>query len=475
LRNNRLRFSLRAEGFIIHLNPKKHFMKQFLRWLPGQSINQFLTGLIMAIVCFTSCRKSDNGFRDELSPSFFSADVIDKWFTLEMRFFKDATGISNSSFSRPFAYSGISAYESTDPGFASWKDKYNGLSGLPKTENEKKYYWPASVNASLAEFNRRFFTTTNLNPTDIAAIDSLETAINSTFSVVDPEILNRSIGFGKSIADAVFAWSQTDGYNENIVLPYTPPVGPGLWVLTPPAFAKPIGPFYGNDRPIIAGSGDNAQPGPPIPYSEDPKSDFYQMVNDLYLASKSLTTDQKNWALFWKDVPGITTPGHWMSIIQQVIKQTHSRLDKAALTYALVGICLNDAAISVWKTKYTYNLVRPVTYIRNVIGDASWLSFIPTPAHPEYSSAHAVISASASEGLAAIYGNIGPFTDHSLDYLGIPARTFNTFQDIGVDAGNSRFYGGIHYQPSIDTGLKQGRTVGGNILSSLGLFSEEKK
>jgi hypothetical protein len=252
-------------------------------------------------------------------------------------------------------------------------------------------------------------------------------------------------------------------------------VGPGLWEPTPPNLAKAVGPFWGNDRPIIAGSGDNAQPAAPLSYSEDPTSAFYQMVNDLYTASKNLTTDQKNWALFWRDVPGVTTPGHWLSIIQQVISQTHSHLDKAAMTYAMVGICLMDANISVMKTKYTYNLVRPVTYIRKVIGDATWVSFIPTPAHPEYSSAHSVVSAAASEALTAIYGNVGPFTDHTYDYLGFPARTFNTFPDIAVDAGNSRFYGGIHYQPSINTGITQGKAVAANILKVLTLSAEQKK
>ena len=376
---------------------------------------------------------------------------------------------------RPFAYSGISAYESIDPGLFSWKYKYNGLSGLPETDKFQKYNWPASVNASLAEFNRSFFTSANLNATDLAAIDSLENAISSTFSGEHPDVLSRSVTFGKSIADAIFAWSLTDSYIQNNALPYTPPVGPGLWIPTPPAFAAPQGPFWGNDRPIIAGSGDDAQPGPPIPYSEDPTSDFYKEANDVYMASKVLTTDQKNQALFWRDIPGDTGPGHWMSIIQQVIRQTHSRLDKAALTYALVGICLNDAVISVWKTKYTYNQVRPISYIRKVIGDTSWLSFLTTPAHPEYPSAHSVISSAASEALTAIYGDIGPFTDHTYDYLGFPARTFNTFRDIGIDAGNSRFYAGIHYQPSIDAGLKQGNTVGTNIANSLLRFTESKK
>jgi hypothetical protein len=372
-------------------------------------------------------------------------------------------------------YSGICAYESLDPGLLSLKNKYNGMSNLPETDKFKRYDWSASVNASLAEFNRTFFTSANVNAIDLAAIDSLENAIYAGFNNEGSDVLNRSVDFGKSIADAIFAWSTTDGFIQNNVLPYTLPVGPGLWAPTPTAFAAASGPFWEKNRPIIAGSGDNAQPGPPTPYSEDPSSAFYKQVNDLYQASKVITTDQKNWALFWRDVPGVTTPGHWLSIVQQVISQTHSRLDKAALAYALVGITLNDAIISAWDTKYTYNLVRPVTYIQKVIGDATWLPTISTPAHPEYASAHAVVSASASEALTAIYGNIGTFTDHTYDYLGFPARSFNSFRDIGIDAGNSRFYGGIHYQPTINLGLQQGRTVSRNIIRILGQFSYDEK
>jgi len=449
-------------------------MKKFLLWPQGRSMVYTLMCFVMAIICFTGCRK-DPGFRVDFPPSLYSADVIDKWMKLEIRFYKDATGIGNGAFARPFAYSGISAYESIDPGLLSWKHKYNGLSGLPETDRFKKYNWPASVNASLAEFNRSFFTTTNLNATDLAAIDSLENAISSTFGGENPDVINRSVAFGKSIADAIFAWSLTDGYIQNNAMAYTPPVGFGIWVPTSPPSVLPAGPFWGNDRRIIANSGDNDEPGAPIPYSTDPSSDFYKEVNDLYQASKVLTTEQKNMALFWRDVPGVSTPGHWMSITQQAIRQSHSRLDKAALAYALTGICVNDAVITVFHYKYVYLQVRPVTYIRNVIGDATWSSFIPTPNHPEYPAAHAVVSSAAAEGLTAAFGNIGPLTDHTWDYLGFPARTFNTFREFALDAGNSRFYGGIHYQPSINTGLKEGTTVGDNIVNSLSRFSESEK
>src|ERR1700692_3923345 len=166
-------------------------MKKFLLWPNGRSGVYFLMCFVMAIVSITGCRK-EPGFRVDFPPSLYTADVIDKWMTLEIRIYKDATGISNGAFSRPFAYSGISAYESIDPGLASWKDKYNGLSGLPETEKNKGYNWPASVNASLAEFNRSFFTSANLNPTDLAAIDSLENAIYSTFNGGGSEVLDRS-------------------------------------------------------------------------------------------------------------------------------------------------------------------------------------------------------------------------------------------------------------------------------------------
>lgn len=437
--------------------------------LPARSI----FAITLIIIVGTACKRNDLPFPGQVKASSYSAEVIDKWQTLQIRLFKNTKGIPNGAFSRPFAYSGITAFESTDPGTASWRSKYDGLSDLPKKDPDQRYYWPASVNAALASFNRSFFTAANSISVDLAAIDSLENALTASFAGERLEVLQRSASFGRSIAAAVFAWSQTDGYAENNALAYTPPVGPGLWVPTPPAHAGATGAYWKNDRPIISGSDYNAQPGAPLSYSEDPKSPFFAMVNDLYLASKDLTAEQKAMALYWRDVPGVTTPGHWINIVRQVVNQTNSHLDVAARTYALVGICMNDAIISVFRTKYTYNLVRPVTYIRNVIGDTNWLPFITTPAFPEYTSAHAVISSAASVAMEAIFGNIGSFTDHTYDYLGFTPRTFSSFSDIAADAGNSRFYGGIHYQPSINAGLVQGRAVGNNILQRLALGGKQ--
>ncbi|HEX7846166.1 MAG TPA: vanadium-dependent haloperoxidase, partial [Chitinophagaceae bacterium] len=242
------------------------------------------------------------------------------------------------------------------------------------------------------------------------------------------------------------------------------PAGDGLWVPTAPAFANPVSPYWGNNRPVITGSIVNTQPGAPIAYSTDPASGFYKMVKQVYDASQNLTDAQKAMAIFWRDVPGVSSPGHWLSIVQQVIRQTNSSLDKAALAYALTGAAINDALISCWKTKYQYSLIRPITYIRNVMGYTDWLPYLTTPAHPEYSSAHAVLSAAAADVMQNIFGNTGSFTDHTYDYLGFAPRTYSSFVAIGEEAGQSRLYAGIHYQPSIDAGLLQGKKVAANIL-----------
>lgn len=400
----------------------------------------------------------------------YPSDVIDKWMTMQIRLERDAVGIPNVSFERYYAYSGIAAFESLAPGtllnnftHAQW----NGLTGLPAADRMNVYYWPASVNTALAYMNRNIFTTAT--DVDKAAIDSLEQALNASYlSTQNAQVINRSDAFGRAVATAVFNWSETDGYKHDSD-PYTPPVGPGLWVPTPPAFAPASTPYFGNNRTIIAGSINNTIPGPPIAYSETPNSPFYLMVKNDYDVSQTLTSDQIAQALFWRDVPGVTTAGHWLSILQQVLKQTNTHLDKAAFAYAIAGVCQSDASISCWQTKYKYSLVRPITYIQNVMGYTTWTSLLTTPAHPEYSSAHAVISSANAQALDALFGNIGSFTDHTYDYLGYAPRTFSSFDSIAIDAANSRVLAGIHYQPSCDTGLIQGKRVSVNILKKLGL------
>ena len=421
---------------------------------------------LFALVVLASCNKPGE-YKNNHHASSHSTDVLDKWMTLQLRLMRNATGVANHAFSRHFAYSGIAAFEALKPGLHGhdkWSDKWNGLEGLPVPGKSKDYYYPANVNAALAAINRAFFPNAGL--ADKAAIDSLELALNSAFATTQPQsLLQPSSNFGKAVAAAVFNWSETDGY-KNASNAYTVPVGAGLWKPTPPAFTAPATPYWGNNRPIITGSTSNTQPAPTLAYSTANSSSFYAMVKTVYDASQNLTDDQKAMAIFWRDIPGVSSPGHWLSILKQVLAQQPTSLDRGAVAYALMGTAINDALISCFKAKYLHNLVRPVTYIREVMGYTNWNSFIGTPAHPEYVSAHSALSAAAADVLERLFDDNGVFTDHTYDYMNLPARTYPTFSAIAVEAGQSRLYVGIHYQQSIDAGLLQGRKVTANIFSN---------
>ena len=98
--------------------------------------------------------------------------------------------------------------------------------------------------------------------------------------------------------------------------------------------------------------------------------------------------------------------------------------------------------------------------------NTSWNSYLGTPAHPEYVSAHSSLSAAAAVIMEDLFGNIGSFTDHTYDYMGFAPRTYSSLMGIAEEAGLSRLYAGIHYLPSINAGLEQGRKVAGNIYSN---------
>lgn len=440
-----------------------------------QSIVSFFLITITSLIVFNACHKgaAPLGQEDQTlsaqkgKPAEFSSEVLDKWMTMQLRLMRNATGTPNHGFSRPFAYSGIAAFEALKPGMsqqtAQWSDKWNGLTGLPGHLQAKRFYLPANVNAALAAINKAMFP--NATAADKAAVDSLELALKNEFlSSQSAEVIATSTQYGKEIASAVFNWSETDGY-KSANAPYAIPTGEGKWKPTPPAFANPATPYWGDNRTIIKGSTYDAYAQYPLQYSINPSSDFYGQVKEVYEASLVLTEDQKAMANFWRDVPGVSSPGHWLSILQQVIKQTQTPLEKAALAYALTGGGINDALITCFSEKYIHSVVRPITYIREVMGYSTWNSFLTTPAHPEYSSAHSSLSMAAALVIEKLFGYVENFTDHTYDYLGYAPRTYPAIYDVALEAGDSRFYAGIHYKKSINAGFYQGNKVADNIFS----------
>jgi hypothetical protein len=431
--------------------------------------------LALALFVFISaCQKTDwmpdiknGGDNDNKSLSHakkYPAKVAFDWINLQQNLSKTTPGFGPGVVGRAFSYSGLALYESVLPGMPSYQSYLSRVTGQVYAIDKKKdYYWPASANAAMAEIIRNLFASTSAQ--NKASIDALETSNYASYQGAAPlDQLEASAAYGKMIAKAVFEWSKTDGYLDPVP-PFTMPVGPGYWIPTPPAFGPPVATNWGTFRSFYPGIADKTQPGAPLPYSENPSSDFYKMANYVYEVSQNLANDDILLAKTWADIPGnYNGQGHFTNVLTQLLGENNANLELAAYAYAKHGMALADAAISVFKTKYKYLLIRPVSYIRNVIGKPTWNTVIPTPSHPEYSAAHATLSGASQKILESLFGKKYAFIDHTHDALYGP-RSYTSFEDYANQSGWSRVLAGVHYKPSVDVALVSGRKVGDYINS----------
>jgi hypothetical protein len=386
------------------------------------------------------------------------AEVALAWYRLGFQLTEDEA-ITPPPAARIFGYTGVTLWEAVAPGIRGGKSLAGQLHGLERVPRPRGIvHWPAVVNSALATIQRRFYT----QQLSTKAIIDRENAFNAQFAEkVPPEILKRSILHGHQVANAIWDWSTTDGYELINDCAYTPPVGSGLWQPTPPGFDAAVQPCWGQLRLMLLSAPDACDPGLHPEYSEDPASEFYQQAFEVYDVGNHLTEEQRIIALFWADLAGEspTPAGHSLSIGAQAVEIVGGSLALAAEAFARVGISEMDSFISAWAAKYKYNLLRPITFI-HAFFDPAWTSTLDTPPFPAYTSGHSNDVGGASTVMTVLFGDNFAFTDHTLDSKGFAPRSFNSFFEAADESAISRLYGGIHYRFDIENGVQQGACVG---------------
>jgi hypothetical protein len=393
-----------------------------------------------------------------------SADVVYDWYKLmariQLRNNPQPVVLLNI---RNFSYIGVGLYEAVRPGMKgaiSLASKLYQMPAMPEAEKHKAYLWGATANAALASMFKQLLV--GLTDADKVRIDSMENAYNNRFKVSSSDaVISRSQAFGRSIATAIYNWSTSDNFNLSGE-GYKIPQFPGSWVPTPPAFANPVGPFLKDSRPFLAYSLTASAPKLPFPYSEDKSSKFYKAAKEVYDISKTLTAEQKAIADRWADVGGagvgIPLPGHLLSIVTGILESKKVKLGEAAQLYAKTGIAMRDGHFITFREKYTYNLLRPVTYIQKHI-DPTWQSYLPSPPYPEYPSGLSGLYSPVMQVLIREFGDI-PVTDNAYAWRGDAPRQYTSITQLNQEAANSRVYAGIHYQFTQDLTREMGQKLG---------------
>lgn len=295
---------------------------------------------------------------------------------------------------------------------------------------------------------------------DAALADSLAT-------VPDGAAEDDGVAWGEEVAAEILALRSADHSGDTVVHNY--PVGACWWLPTPPGLLPTLLPNWPTVTPWAMKNGGQFRTGaPPPPNSEEYTVAFREVKRFGRVDSAVRSADQTQIALFWNDGSGSNTPpGHWHTIAQSVAAEQGNDLAENARLFALLAITSADAAIVSWDNKYQFDHWRPVTGIQNAgqdgnddtIPDAAWSSLITTPPFPAYTSGHSTFSSSAARILAHFYGTDDISFSTASDGLPGVTRSFTSFSQAAEEAGQSRIYGGIHWQYDNTSGLASGRDL----------------
>ncbi len=437
----------------------------------------------------------------------YDHQVYWKWNEKFLEIDRTARGYRPGPSPRALGYLGLAAYEAVIAGIPENNSMANLMPGLdvPKADPDEEYYWPACVNESYAYLMTRFFfSMENEQPTLFESIELTRAQLHDQYAqATSPEILARSEAFGLKVAQAVYEFESSDLIGHNAFLnaqplDYVPPVGPGKWKPTSPDFSRAMFPNWGRVRTFAISETDKLCK-PPIPYSENPQSLYYNqgmevyntvnMINNPGPDQQAAAYEQRWMAEFWSDdILNLTfsPPARLLAIADQVIASEQMDLAGCAELFAKMGFALSDGGVACWYSKYYYNIERPATYIQNVIAKdypdaANWQTILKntnnglyiTPAFPAYPSGHSSFAGAGAKILSSFFEfnqhHPGTYTFTDLchrdrsDFIGTP-RTFTSFKQLADENAYSRVPLGVHWRMDCTAGLDIGERVAQRVL-----------
>jgi hypothetical protein len=313
-------------------------------------------------------------------------------------------------------------------------------------------------------------------PTRMSDLDALLDA--SLAAIPDGAAKRVGISYGSLAAARILRERADDGLQPIASTSLFPTLsfGPGVWRLTPSAFAKPQTPWMANMQTFVLRGADQFLPAPPPSLQTQQWVDAFNEVKSLGVAnSATRTAEQTTIATFWS----ANVNRQWGTLTRGLATSLALDVSESARWFAMVDVTLADAGIAFMNAKYHYLFWRPVTAIdpTSVSNDGfgstpgfddgnpatieqpGWRPLLATPNHPEYPSAHATFTSAIAEVLTRFLGT--PNID--VDVQGMPnfsmTRHFATADQLRAEVENARIWAGLHYRFSVIAGAELGRAV----------------
>lgn len=403
-------------------------------------------------------------------------ELAHAWTDLFLELERYSAGRPNAS-ARSTAYIYLAAYETVVPGMTNNTSNEDRLRGFSIRESEKaeEISYRIALNTCFAQVIEHFLI--NVTEDRTSAINALETEFENTLATgLAEELVNDSKAWGQYVAEQVIAYSQTDKDAEEQILEpqptsYEPPTGEGFWTYSADP-ERALFPYWESVRTFVIKPKETTAVDP-IAYSEDPDSEYFQQMMEVYTANNEAKAEngEQLWiAEFWSDdVEGLmmSPPARQVSIANQLIEQYGSSLEESLVLFLKLGFALNDAAVAAWKYKYEFMVMRPNVFIHDFI-DADYqtnlfrLVFWPNPSFPSYPSGHSTFASAAGGLFIDAFGNETNFTDRThegrTEFVSTP-RTFSSFEQMAYENAFSRLPLGVHMSMDCEEGLRLGYEI----------------
>jgi hypothetical protein len=212
---------------------------------------------------------------------------------------------------------------------------------------------------------------------------------------------------------------------------------------------------------------------------------YKRSVDEILEASASLTGEKKLLAEWFDNkLAGITMAPRAAALSHDL------DLDGWAHLFMTTSVARFDDLIAAWHWKYKYDSVRPFTAVRHVYGRSKvsawggagrgtvndmpadeWSAYLPVGDHTEYPSGSTTLCGAEAQAARRFLG------DDVLDWTQafpagsgqtepglVPAKDtelhWQTWADFNRDCANSRVWGGVHFQTTVDRSIEWGAQFG---------------
>jgi len=331
-------------------------------------------------------------------------------------------------------------------------------------------------------------------PNQQATLDARRTAALVDIGYRDSQAaITSGIAWGQSVADQIWAWRSTDGFNTNPPT-FTGSATVGQWRPTPNdpypgTSTNGVGyPQFSAQTPWAIASPHQFRPGPPhLLTSPEYAADFNETKSKGSLTSTTRTPDETQYSWFWNTG---TATYLWNNVALQLLARSdddhdrdhdgwgekghhHDGLLENARVLATLDVSMADAAIGCWDAKYTYTAWRPITAIREAANDGNsattadpaWKPLFATPGHPEYPSGHSCLSGAAATVLSHEFRNRIHFDITSDLMLGVK-RSYRSLSEALDEVVNARVFAGIHFRQACEEGTELGKSVAAYVIAN---------